>query len=105
MIMEALGDDECFRSVLLGTMVTTPELRWWPDQRRFYKECDRRRFRVGGSSMLDTDDDWIYFADPDKLDTISIDVSSKRVGSSACINEFKTYGITKETDYRLRDSP
>jgi hypothetical protein len=53
--------------------------------------------------MRDTDDDRIYFADPDKLDSITIDVSSKRTGSSAYINEFKSYSITKENDYRLRD--
>jgi hypothetical protein len=42
--------------------------------------------------MLDTDrrnDDRIYFADPDKLDTITIDVSSKRTGPSTYIKEFK----------------
>jgi hypothetical protein len=49
--------------------------------------------------MRDTDDDRIYFADPDKLDSITIDVSSKRTGSSAYINEVKTYSITKENDY------
>jgi hypothetical protein len=32
-------------------------------------------------------DDRIYFADPDKLDTITIDVSSKRTGSPAYIGD------------------
>jgi hypothetical protein len=54
--------------------------------------------------MLNTDDDRIYFADPDKLDTITIDVSSKRPGSSAYINDHKNYSTTEENDYRLRDS-
>jgi hypothetical protein len=45
--------------------------------------------------MLDTDhrnrnkyDDRIYCAGPDELDTITIDVSSKRTGLSSCIKEF-----------------
>jgi hypothetical protein len=41
--------------------------------------------------MLDTQseyDDRIYFAAPDKLDTITIDVSSKRTGPSTYIKEF-----------------
>jgi hypothetical protein len=32
-------------------------------------------------------------------------VFSKIPGSSAYINDYKTYSITKENDYRLRDSP
>jgi hypothetical protein len=39
--------------------------------------------------MLDTDDDRIYFTGPDKLDTITIDVSKKRTGSSAYKKEFR----------------
>ncbi len=38
--------------------------------------------------LQDKYDDRIYFADPDKLDTITIDVSSKRTGSPAYIRKF-----------------
>ena len=40
------------------------------------------------AALQDKCDDQISFADPDKLDTITIDVSSKRSGSSTCIKEF-----------------
>jgi hypothetical protein len=38
--------------------------------------------------LQDKYDDRIYFADSDKLDTITIDLSSKRTGSPAYINKF-----------------
>jgi hypothetical protein len=40
------------------------------------------------AALQDKCDDQISFADPDKLDTIIIDVSSKRAGLSAYIKEF-----------------
>jgi hypothetical protein len=40
------------------------------------------------AALQDKYDDRIYFADLDKLGTITIDVSSKRIGSSAYIKEF-----------------
>jgi hypothetical protein len=40
------------------------------------------------TALLDKYDDRVYFADPDKLDTITIDVSSKRSGPSTYIKEF-----------------
>ena len=38
--------------------------------------------------LQDKYDDRIYFADPDKLDSITIDVSSKRTGPSTYIKDF-----------------
>jgi hypothetical protein len=43
---------------------------------------------TAATALQDKYDDRIYFADPNKLDTITIDVSSKRSGSSTCIQEF-----------------
>jgi hypothetical protein len=40
------------------------------------------------TALQDKYDDRIYFADPDKLDTITIDVSSKRTGPSTYIKDF-----------------
>jgi hypothetical protein len=44
--------------------------------------------------LQDKYDDLIYVADPDKLDTINIDISCKRSGFPL------TCRITNETDYR-----
>jgi hypothetical protein len=50
---------------------------------------DRACWTLTAAAVLqDKYDDRIYFADPDKLDTVTIDVSSKRIGSSAFIKEF-----------------
>jgi hypothetical protein len=46
--------------------------------------------------LQDKYDDRIYFADPDKLDTITIDLSSKRSGSPAYINEFNNLQYNQE---------
>jgi hypothetical protein len=43
---------------------------------------------TAATALQDKYDDRIYFADPDKLDTITIDVSSKRTGPSTCIKDF-----------------
>jgi hypothetical protein len=41
--------------------------------------------RTAATALQDKYDDQIYSADPDELDTITIDVSSKRTGLSSCI--------------------
>ena len=50
---------------------------------------DRECWTLTAAAVLhDKYDDRTNFVDPDKLDTITIDVSSKRSGSSTCIKEF-----------------
>jgi hypothetical protein len=51
--------------------------------------------------LQDKDDDRIYFADPDKLDTITIDLSSKRTGSPAYIRDFNNLQYNQGNDYRF----
>jgi hypothetical protein len=60
--------------------------------RRLFEACDmldRACWTLTVAAVLqDKYDDRIYFADPDKLDTITIDVFSKRTGSPAYIRKF-----------------
>jgi hypothetical protein len=50
---------------------------------------DRACWTLTAAAVLqDEYDDRIYFADPAKLDTITIDVSSESTGSPAYIREF-----------------
>jgi hypothetical protein len=55
---------------------------------------DRAYWTLTVAAVLqDKYDDRIYFADPDKLDAITIDVSNKRTGSPAYIREFNAITI------------